>query len=61
MITRTIPLCILLVSLSHTWFYRECCHIFEAKHDEVMEEAKFNDLDGDGISVVNIHYEIETK
>ena len=61
MLTRTIPLCTILVSLSLTWFYRECCHVFEAKFDDVLEEAKFNDLDKDGISVVNIHYEIETK
>jgi hypothetical protein len=58
-ITRTVPLCILLVSLSHTWFYRECCHIFEAKWDEVMDEAIFNDLDGDGLSVVTIRYKPE--
>ena len=58
-ISRTIPLCVVLVSLSFSWFYRECCHIFEGKYDEIVEEAKFNDLDGDGISVVNIHYKVE--
>ena len=32
-----------------------CWGVYEAKWDEVLETAEFNDLDGDGISNVIIH------
>ncbi len=53
---RTIPVCIMVISMSYLWFYRECCHIWKHKHDEFMETARFNDLDGDGISNVIVYY-----
>ena len=55
-ITRTVPLCIALVSAIFCWFYKEKSDIFEGRWDEVLETAEFNDLDGDGISNIIIIY-----
>ena len=57
--TRTVPLCTLLVSIIFCWFYKEKSDLFEGRWDEVIETAKFNDLDGDGISNVIILYNRE--
>jgi len=58
-ITRTVPLCIALVSAIFCWFYKEKSDIFEERWDEVIEMAEFNDLDGDGISNIIIIYDKE--
>ena len=38
-----------------------CWSIFEAKWQEVLETAEFNDLDGDGTAWVYIEYETDDK
>jgi len=41
------------------WFYKEKSDLFEGRWNEIIETAKFNDLDGDGISNVIILYNRE--
>lgn len=58
-ITRTMSLCIILVSVSYCWFYKEKSDLFEKKWDEVIETAELNDLDRDGVSFITVMYETE--
>ena len=41
--------------------YHYLWRLYEAKWDEVLETAMFNDLDGDGYSVVEVTYDVEQK
>ena len=46
-----------VMALSYHYLWR----LYEAKWDEVLETAIFNDLDGDGYSVVEVSYDVEQK
>ena len=56
---RAALLGLFLGSLMANWVAFECWAIYEAKWEEVLDTARFNDVQGTGSAYVLVEYELE--